>query len=118
MSSSRAYTLVELMITVALFGIVAAMAGTAGRQSEMLGLGQLERARATVLLEYEADCISRGRAPDAAVEVRLKAQLPGAVVSRVEGLGTTTITVSWSAPGVLAAGRERRALVVFSGKAR
>lgn len=115
----RGYTLVELMITVAVLGIAVVIADTAGRQSELRGLVELERERATLLLEYEADCVSRGRTPDPAVITRLTAALPDARIDSTSEAGTTTLTVSWRPPGVHPApGRpETRSLTVFTGSA-
>lgn len=114
----QAYTLVELMITVAVLGILVALAGPAGRISELRGLTVLQRERATVLLDYEADCVSTGRAPDPAVVERLTTSLPGAAVTATERTGTTTLTVHWRAPGLQPAGRlDERSVTVFTGSA-
>lgn len=115
----QAYTLVELMITVAVLGILVALAGPAARISELRGLTVLQRERATVLLDYEADCVSTGRTPDPAVVERLTTSVPGAAVTATEAAGATTLTVHWRAPGLQPAGRlDERSVTVFTGSAR
>jgi prepilin-type N-terminal cleavage/methylation domain-containing protein len=109
--STRGYTLAELMITVAIVGISSGIVAGSARQARLAALGELQRERALLLLEYHAGCAEHGRAPDPAVLARLRESLPdAAVATRREG-DLTTLTVGWRPPLGL---RQERSLTVFT----
>ena len=100
MKSHRGYTLVELMICIALLGIIAAAAGLSSRGWRLHAQAEIERERAVLLLEYEADCLSTGRTIDPAVEARLKEPLREVQIERVArgGASGTLLTLRWAGP--------------------
>ncbi len=108
------YTLVELMITVAIIGISAAIIGGAAQQARLTGLVELQRERALLLLEYHARCAAEGRATDPQVVERLVESLPDTQVHAQAERGLTTLTVQWRPPLGLP---QRRSLAVFTGEA-
>ena len=109
------FTLVELMVCTAIVAIIGAGALRVGRTSRMQGLAELQRARAELLLDYEAGRVATGRSPDPAVVARLTAQLPDAQVTVTPQGETALIAVDWR-PADMAAARAE--LVVFAGRAR
>lgn len=111
MRRHRGYTLVELMIAVAVLGIVAALAVGAGKRSQLWGLDEFQRERALLLLEYQAERLSTGQPVEAAVVQRLVDQLPDAKVHERSGAGVTTVTVTWRAA---TGGPGTRSLTVFT----
>jgi len=110
MKRIRAYTLVELMITVAMIGILSGVLGTQSRNARLGGLAELQRERALLYLEYEADLVSRGRAEDPAVVARLVASLPDVRMDHDGANGVVTLTVTWREPSGRIA---TRSLAVF-----
>ena len=116
MRPNRGYTLVELMIAVACLGILLAMAGLSSREWRRRAQATLTRERATLLLEYEADCLSTGRAADPLVEARLKAPLRGAAIEARPGAAGTEVTVRWTGPRgqVVQDHEESLSLLVFT----
>jgi len=106
----RGYTLVELMITVAIIGISTAIIFGAARTARLHGLARLQGERALLLLEYHADCAVDARPVEPAVVEQLTASLPDARVSAEGGGGTTTLTVHWRPPVGLP---QQRSLTVF-----
>ncbi len=110
--SRRAFSLVELMIAIAILGITAALAGGVGRNSRLDALAELQRERAQLLLEYHAHCRVGGVAPDDAVVSRLTRALPAATLIAVEEAPTVTLAVQWNGPR---ARPETRRLTVFAG---
>ncbi|MFH1467954.1 MAG: prepilin-type N-terminal cleavage/methylation domain-containing protein [Pseudomonadota bacterium] len=110
--STRGYTLVELMITVAIIGISSGIVAGSARQARLVALGELQRERALLLLEYEAGCVERGRLPDPRVLARLQESLPDAEVGSERTGDLTTLTVHWRPPSGL---RQQRSLTVFAG---
>ena len=104
-------TLVELMITVAMLGIMAACLGTATRRVQLTGITELQHEQALLLLEYHADCTINNTRPDRNTLDRLTRTLPGAEVHRVREGGVVTLVANWrDALG----GPAIRSLTVFS----
>ena len=87
--------MLEQMITVAIIGIIAAAAGVTGIQNRAATQTELQRGRATQLMEYRASCVSEGRKPVAEVEASLSEGLPQVRVDSKRESGATTIEVSW-----------------------
>ena len=112
----RAYTLIELMIAVAIVGISSAIVMGAASHARQLGIAEMQRERVLNLLDYEAACSAKGVAPDRDTVRRLSEALPDLEVSSVVQAGTATLTVSWRPAVGL---RQTRSLTVFtSGGAR
>ena len=107
---SRGFTLIEMMICVAVIGIFAAAAGVTGADWRLRAQAELEREQALLALEYQAERIATGRAPDPATEARLAAPLRELTIARQDDGPTTTITVSWRDP---IGATPQRALTVF-----
>ena len=111
----RGYTLVELMVTVALIGVSGVALDAYALHTERAALAELQRARAGVLLEYHARRVSSGLPPEPAVIERLTASLPEAKVERAAAGELVTLTATWRVP-VGPAGR--KVLTVFAGRER
>ncbi len=111
----RGTTLVELMVTVAMVGILGGFAVGLAQFTERAALGEVLRARARVLLDYHARQVSLGQPVDPEVEARLEASLPRARVQQARAGKATTLTVSWRTPSEADASL---ALTVLAGEAR
>jgi prepilin-type N-terminal cleavage/methylation domain-containing protein len=109
----RGFTLVEQMIAVAILGIAAASSEGLSVHSERAALGELQRARAGVLLEYQADRAMKGLKPNPEVVLRLAAALPEANVEREIKGDVQTFKVTWRAPS---GGPGSRSLTVLGAK--
>jgi len=96
--SRRGFTLIELMVAVAIIAILAVCAGFTGASMRQLAAAELQREQALLRMEYEADLASRGRALDAAVLARLEAPLPDLVVARSRQGPATTLRLQWRDP--------------------
>jgi prepilin-type N-terminal cleavage/methylation domain-containing protein len=107
----RGFTLIELMIVIALIGISTVVAGNAAYKQQSDGLAELQRERAAQVLEYQAECLASGRPASPATMARLIENLPGAHVAREREAATTRLVVSWRAPSGQV---QRRSLVVFA----
>ncbi|MFZ5439874.1 MAG: type IV pilin protein [Myxococcota bacterium] len=94
----RGFTLVELMITVAVLGLVGVLFDTLAGHIERTGLAELQRERARLLVEYHARQRVAHRDLDLEIDRRLRADLPGVELSEQSTGGTVTITVRWTAP--------------------
>ncbi len=96
----QGFTLIELMISVAILGITAALGGNLivrlSRESAELVL----RERATQILEYEADMLMRRTPPDATTRRALLAELPESELTIQRAAGpVTTAEVRWKGAG-------------------
>lgn len=107
----RGNTLVELMISTAVLGILSSILYGAVGWEQRAALGELHRARALVLLEYHADCLSSGRDPDPKVVDRLEESLPQAAFEIRAEKDTRTLTVTYKDP---LRGSASRSLTVFA----
>ncbi|MFT5680312.1 MAG: prepilin-type N-terminal cleavage/methylation domain-containing protein [Myxococcota bacterium] len=104
-------TLIELMITVAMLGLLVGAFGSATRRIQLIGLVELQQEQARLVLDYHAQRLLDGAAQQPTVSERLTAGLPEATVERLPGDGVETLVVTWRD----AVGRQStRSLTVFS----
>lgn len=96
--SRRATTLVELMIVVAMVGILTGLLHANARRARLGGMAELQRERARIWAGYLGDSGARGVPPDPAVVQRLTAFLPDATSSTEVRGGVQTLTVRWTSP--------------------
>lgn len=94
----RGYTLIELMICVAIVGITCAAAGVTGTRIRQVGQAELQREQAQLVLDYHASCRSIGQPLDDAVEARLLAPLPDAALQSRRTGDVVTRSISWRDP--------------------
>lgn len=107
----RGFTLIELMIVIAVIGIVSAASGLTGVELRVRARAAVEREQALLALEHQAARLSAGEAPDPAVSARLAEPLRDVVITTAAQGPATTITVAWRDPS----GRPvHRALTVFT----
>ena len=94
---SRGHTLIELMITVAILGILAAGAIGAGTATAHRQTGEvIQRERAQQVLEYEASALMRGEPDDPALRAALLQELKGATLQvSPAGEGLWLLSVRW-----------------------
>ena len=81
------FTLVEIMITVAMIGILIHIVGGTARQARLGGLAELQRERALLYLEAHAVARARGQGVDPAAVERLSSSLPDAALTERQGRG-------------------------------
>jgi prepilin-type N-terminal cleavage/methylation domain-containing protein len=111
----RGFTLIELMITIAILGIFGALGWGAVALQRQGAVAELERERALQLLEYQAGCLARGTTPAPATLQALSEGLPQLQLSTSAGPGSQTLRAAWRGPSGVAA---ERALVVLTKGAR
>lgn len=94
------WTLIELMIAIAILTIVTGLAMTLPEAPVLESEDVVIRERARQWLEYEADCFARRAQPDAATVAALASLVPGGAVERLErpGRGDGVVTVRWHRP--------------------
>ncbi len=107
----RGFTLIELMIVVAILGIVAGTSGLTGVELRTRARATLQQEQALIALEYEASRTSTGRQPDPVVAARLAEPLPDLQITRTAVGPVTTIRITWRDPHGHQASRE---LAVFA----
>lgn len=110
MRRAAGFTLVELMVTVAVMGISAATVMSAGTSMREAAAARVLHEQASQVLDYEAREVSEGRVPDPAVELQLGATLPQMRVQRERTGKVTTIRVHWHQLG----SEHERHLAVFA----
>jgi len=91
----RGFTLVEAMITVAVFSIVTLGLLEAGTTARLRATERLQQERATQVLEFEAEALSSGASPNPELALTLLAELPEARIERGRAGRTVTIRVTW-----------------------
>ena len=107
---SRGYSLVELMITVAIMGIVVDILGPMVNYQRGLSISEIQREKAHQILEYVAESLSSGRKPLPASLERLQESLPQSKVELTQKGSLTQISVRWKANGK----PENVSMVVFA----
>jgi len=95
----RGYTLIELMVAVAIGGITAAGAVGGVTHLQRMAAGELHRERALQVLEYEAASRLGGPPSRPEVRARLLAELPHGTFQLTRGPEHTLLTVRWSVDG-------------------
>lgn len=89
------FTLIEAMITVALISIVTVGLLQAGTSARLRANERLQQERATQVLEFEAEALSKGVTANPEVELALLAALPESRIERSRAGRTVTIRVTW-----------------------
>ncbi len=108
--SQRGVTLIEVMIAVAILGIISASAGFATAHMRQEARSELQAEQAQLLIDYRAGHLARGTTTNADTLARLEAPLPD-VATSLDSLGsTTTVTLTWRDPKGRSA---TRAVTVF-----
>ena len=91
----RGFTLIEMMIAVALIGIFVALVDQLKMPLHRNAAALLLRERARQVLEYEADAITHHAAIDDRVLQELMADLPDAHLFETPRSKATALSVSW-----------------------
>ena len=96
--SRGGFTLVELMITVSLLGILTLLFDVVARQVERAGLAEVQRERARLLVEYHARQLSAGAPIVPVLDETLRAAVPGLAVKHARAGKLVTVSATWPAP--------------------
>ena len=110
MSNRRGVTLVELMIVVAMLGIMTACLGDATRRIQLLGLAELQQEQAQLMLEYHARCAMNGQR-DPGLPEPMSSSLPGAQITHNRTGDLLTLSITWDGP---AGSPATRSMTVFT----
>ena len=110
MSCRRGVTLIELMIVVAMLGIMTACLGDATRRIQLLGLAELQQEQAQLVLDYHARCAMNGQRKSALPEP-MSTSLPGATLTQTRTGELLTLSITWDGP---AGSPATRAMTVFT----
>lgn len=111
----RGFTLIELMIAVALIGVTSAAVGSYSVYSERAAQTEVQRERARILVEYYARCMATGLSPKRQVVRRLVEALPDVKVEQRLAGDVATIKATWTAPQ---GSKGQTELTVFAGAKR
>lgn len=95
MSRRGGFTLVELMITVALIGIIAGGASLVMHRVRASAEAAIQHRRAELLLDAHAGALVRGQPLPPALDERLRVGLPDAVLELGSAGGRSTLTLRW-----------------------
>lgn len=110
MSQRRGVTLVELMIVVAMLGIMVACLGDATRRVQLLGLAEVQQEQAQIALDYHAQCaMSSPRTVETSAD--LLSGLPSAELTQQRDGTLLTLSLTWDGPAGIPA---TRSLTVFA----
>jgi prepilin-type N-terminal cleavage/methylation domain-containing protein len=103
-------TLIEVMITVAVLGLVIAAGADGVVQTRKHSALALQRERALQVLEYEAAALVTGKPVDPAISRELLMMLPAARFESRGSGGVRTLRVTWVSPR---GGETQRELVLM-----
>lgn len=115
-SSLPGFTLIELMIAVAILGIAAVAVGGHAEALERRALDEEQWTRAWISLEYEALALSTGRRADPVVRAALLEGLPGGGVDTRLERGWGVVRVRWLGRKQVQRSRELRVFTLAGGR--
>jgi len=93
---NRGFTLIELMVTLAIAGILAGIAATGPYLLQAPAAELLVRERVNQWLAYEAGVLAAGVEPDEVARRKLRALVPrGRLSTSRRGAGLVAVAVTW-----------------------
>lgn len=95
--NARGFTLVELMVTVAIIGILGLLFSSVSINAEQRAQEELQRARAEVLAGAVLREAATGQPLAGETRARLEAGLPSVEVTSRVAAGARTVRVTWRA---------------------